>query len=76
MPARESTALVALGSAIRETRSEQAISQEDLAHRSGLDRSYMGGVERGERNLGFLNLLQIADALQVRPSELLARMEG
>jgi len=55
--------LVTLGSRIRAARKSIGWTQEDLAHESGLDRSYMGGVERGERNVSFLSLCQIAQAL-------------
>ena len=66
----------ALGRAIRELRSALGISQEGLADRCGLHRTYVGGIERGERNVSFGNLLRVAGALRVRPSELLARSEG
>lgn len=75
MPPPRSDAHVALGKAIRRLRAGRGVSQEELAHRSGLDRSYMGGVERGERNLSYSNLLKIATALDVRASELLAEAE-
>lgn len=64
-------ALVAIGAVIREMRREQSISQEVLAHDIGLDRSYMGGIERGEHNLTVMNLVRIASQLQIEPSELL-----
>ena len=67
---------VALGRAIRELRLAVGISQEGLADRSSLHRTYIGGIERGERNLSYANLLRVAAALQVRPSELLARAEA
>lgn len=66
---------VALGRAIRELRRSAGISQEGLADRSSLHRTYVGGIERGERNVSFSNLLRLANALGVRPSELLARSE-
>jgi transcriptional regulator with XRE-family HTH domain len=66
----------ALGRAIRDFRVGAAITQEGLADRSQLHRTYIGGIERGERNVSFANLLRLADALGVRPSELLARAEG
>jgi transcriptional regulator with XRE-family HTH domain len=75
MPSAKSPELVALGHAIRQVRDERSLSQEDLAHRSDLDRSYMGGVERGERNVSFINLGKIAAALGLKASELLARGE-
>jgi DNA-binding XRE family transcriptional regulator len=74
MPAR-SPQHAALGLAIRELRRASGISQEALAANCGLHRTYVGGIERGERNVSFANLLRIADALAVRPSELLERSE-
>ena len=62
---------MALGLAIRELRSEQGLSQEGLAHEIGLDRSYVGGIERGEHNLTLMNLLKIAERLGIEPSALL-----
>ena len=64
-------ALVSLGAAIREARKAKGISQEALAELAGIDRSYMGGIERGEHNLAIMNLLKIADALGVKASLLL-----
>lgn len=63
--------LVALGSAVRSTRAEMGLSQEALAVDADMDRSYVGGIERGEHNLTIMNLVKIAEALQVRPSELM-----
>jgi transcriptional regulator with XRE-family HTH domain len=67
---------VALGRAIRELRRSAGISQEGLADRSRLHRTYVGGIERGERNVSFGNLLKLANALGVKPSALLARSES
>lgn len=64
-------ALVELGAAIRAARQAQGLSQEALAEVAGIDRSYMGGIERGEHNLAIMNLLKIADALGVKASSLL-----
>ena len=55
--------LVALGLAIKLLRAEVGLSQEALAADAGLDRSYMGGIERGEHNLTVINLGKIAGAL-------------
>ena len=55
--------LQAVGRKIREIRTEFQISQEELAWRAGLDRTYIGSVERGERNISILNLKKIAKAL-------------
>ena len=60
------------GQRVRELRQAAGLSQEELAERCGLHRTYIGGIERGERNVGVLNLLQLARALKVRPGELLA----
>lgn len=65
----------ALGLAIRQLRRGRGVSQEVFAASSGLHRTYIGGIERGERNVSFANLLRISDALDVRPSELMSRYE-
>jgi transcriptional regulator with XRE-family HTH domain len=59
------------GSRVRAIRTQRGLSQEGLAYRSGLDRSYMGGVERGERNLSVWNICRIANALDIPPGELM-----
>lgn len=66
-------ALVAIGKAIRELRTELGLSQEILAHEAGVDRSYMGGIERGEHNLTIISLLRICRSLHVSVGELLQR---
>lgn len=63
-------ALIKLGENIREFRKSKGFSQEGFADEAGLDRTYMGGVERGERNLATLNLIRIAAALDVEVGEL------
>ena len=60
---RKSIPLEVLGERIRELRKSKNLTQEDLAFESEIDRSYIGGVERGERNLSFDKLCQIARAL-------------
>lgn len=62
--------LKALGRAIRSARDVFGISQEALAHQAGIDRSHMGKIERGERNVTALNLLRIAAALGVTVEEI------
>jgi transcriptional regulator with XRE-family HTH domain len=69
-------ALISLGAAIRAARQAQGLSQEALAEIAGIDRSYMGGIERGEHNLAIMNLLKIADALGVKASSLLDKIEN
>ncbi len=61
-----------VGRKIRFLRSAKGYSQEAFADACGLDRTYIGGVERGERNLGLKNLLKIAQTLGVPPADLLA----
>ena len=61
-----------IGTAIRTTRKTRGLSQEALADASGLDRSHMGKIERGERNVSVVNLLKIARALDIELSKLLA----
>jgi transcriptional regulator with XRE-family HTH domain len=57
------------GARLRELRKQAGMSQESLAHACGLDRTYVGGVERGERNVSLLNIHRIAAALGVSPRE-------
>jgi transcriptional regulator with XRE-family HTH domain len=66
-----STDLKRLGQRVRELRLAAGLSQEELAERAALHRTYVGGIERGERNVGILNLLRLARALRVRISELM-----
>jgi len=60
-----------LGQKIREKRLELGISQEQLANDCGLHRTYIGSVERGERNISLQNIASIAKALSITPSQLL-----
>jgi transcriptional regulator with XRE-family HTH domain len=62
--------LVALGQAIRLHRSKQGVSQEALALHAGLDRSYLGGVERGEHNIAVVNLFRLASAMNLSVAQL------
>lgn len=66
---------VAIGLAIRAFRTKAGVSQEGLAAKCGLDRSFMGGIERGERNFSFAKLVVVCEALGIRPSQLLAEYE-
>ena len=68
--------LLELGQQIRQLRAAKGLSQEAFANSCGLDRTYIGGIERGERNLSLKNLLRISNALGVTPSELLAGIPG
>ncbi|MEX1232914.1 MAG: helix-turn-helix transcriptional regulator [Planctomycetaceae bacterium] len=58
------------GARLRELRKSRGWSQEDFALRAALDRSYIGGVERGERNISLENICLIATALEISPSTL------
>ena len=61
-----------LGMVIRDRRKEMGYSQEAFASFCGVHRTYMGAVERGERNISLMNIIRIANALKLHPSELFA----
>ncbi|MCC4604739.1 helix-turn-helix domain-containing protein [Xanthomonas campestris] len=63
------------GAAIRRIRESLEISQEELATRSSLHRTYVGSVERGERNVSLENIVRISSALGVTASFLLEGIE-
>ena len=60
-----------IGVAIRTLRKDKGIAQEALAHVAGLDRSYMGGIERGEHNVALINLVKVANALGITVAQLM-----
>ena len=62
--------LTRFGQRVRELRTEQGYSQSDFAYACGLDRTYMGGIERGERNLALRNIELIAETLGITMAEL------
>jgi transcriptional regulator with XRE-family HTH domain len=64
------------GLEIKKRRLELGISQEELAHLCNLHRTYIGSVERGERNVSLLNITVIAKALKCNPNELLDCLNG
>ena len=63
--------ILRLGKKIRSTRREIGLSQEALAYESGLDRGYVGRIERGETNITVVKLLQISDALEISMRDLI-----
>ena len=68
-------ALLIVGRALRSARKRKGWSQEELASAAGLHRTYVGAVERGERNLSLLSLCRLAKALRIRPARLLDGLE-
>lgn len=64
-------ALAQFGADLRELRQQRGLSQERLAELAGLHRTYLGGIERGERNVSLINLLAIANALDLSLSAML-----
>ncbi|MGZ5233231.1 MAG: helix-turn-helix domain-containing protein [Burkholderiales bacterium] len=67
--------LVAFGTAVRNARKDVGISQEELAHLSGIDRSYLGAIERGDQNTGLIHISKIASALGIKVAELMMRAD-
>ena len=67
--------LAAFGEAVRALRRERGLSQEEFADRVGLHRTYIGDVERGERNIGLVNIGRIAQALDLPIVDLVAAIQ-
>jgi transcriptional regulator with XRE-family HTH domain len=67
--------LRALGHRVRELRKRKGLSQEAFADLAGVHRTWMGAVERGERNLSFHNLVLISRALEITLSQLVSGLE-
>ena len=72
LPRKERSRLEAFGSAVRAARNDLGLSQEKFAYKVGMDRTYVGGIERGERNPSLRNIWKLAEALNITPSDLLA----
>ncbi|HVO33047.1 MAG TPA: helix-turn-helix transcriptional regulator [Elusimicrobiota bacterium] len=66
-------ACIQFGKTVRALRMRRRLSQESLANKANIDRSYMGGIERGERNPSLSVIWRLARALRVTPTELLDR---
>lgn len=77
MPARiRPDLLVSFGVAVRRMRKARGWSQEEFADRVGVHRTYMGSMERGERNPSLVNIGRIAAGLSVSLSTLMSEVEG
>lgn len=62
--------MIAFGKRVREVRKSKGISQERLAEMAGIDRSYMGNIERGEKNVTLKKVYEICDALDIKIRDL------
>lgn len=69
--AKRADILKRFGQRVRELRKEQGYSQENFAYACELDRTYMGGIERGQRNVALRNIERIADTLGISVAELM-----
>lgn len=67
---------VQFGRRVREMREGLELSQEQLAERASLHRNYIGGIERGERNVSLLNIVRLATGLGVTLAELFAPFQS
>lgn len=76
LTAEEKEQLRHFGRRLAELRREKGWSQERLALESGLARSYVGGIERGQRNLALINILRLARALAASPAEFFVHCES
>ena len=61
------------GKIVKQLRKQRGLSQEKLAAQAGIHRNFWGSIERGERDVSLSSLLKIAQALEIRPSELLKK---
>ena len=62
--------LIDFGEHVRTLRNKAGVSQEALASKAHMHRTYLSGIERGERNVSLINIVKLAKALNVPPSEL------
>ena len=71
----EHAGLIQFGKRITRLRQRRAMSQEELATKAGVHRTYIGMIERGEKNITILTLLRVTTALDVKLSDLLKGFE-
>lgn len=71
----KSSALISLGQRIKLLRQARSISQEDLADAAGVHRTYIGMIERGEKNTTILTMLKLAEALNTTLYDLVRELE-
>ena len=68
--------MIAFGRRVREARKNKGISQESLAEMAGIDRSYMGNIERGEKDVTLKKVYEICDALEVDINDLVQQSQS
>jgi len=71
-----SPAAATFGARVRARRQELGLSQERMADRCGVHWTFLGQVERGQRNISLHNILKLADGLEVDPGQLVAGLSG
>lgn len=64
-----------IGIALRTYREQSGLSQEQLSFKANLHRTYIGSVERGERNISVINIIALCKALKVKPSDLFKNLD-
>lgn len=72
----KSSILISFGEKVRKFRKERGLSQEELAFNANLHRTYIGMIERGEKNITLTNIQKIANALNVSINDLLDEING
>jgi transcriptional regulator with XRE-family HTH domain len=63
------------GAAVRARREDLGFSQEQLAELAGMHRTYVGSIERGERNVSLENIVKLCEALRIKPSSLMGSLD-
>ena len=73
---REERILAAFGKSVKKRRLELHLSQEKLAELADLHRTYISDIERGARNVGLINIVRVANALEIPAADLLMELRG